>query len=259
MLLNEMMAKEMGGRLLLRIEDTDTTRCKTEYIEAIHEDLRWLGIAYEEPVRIQSEHFAEYEAALHKLWEHGHIYPCFCSRKHAKEEALRTTDPDGQPHYGGTCRALAHQESEYMMQSGQPYGWRLKTNGTSARIWGDVTIAKPKTGSWYHIAVVVDDALQGITHVVRGQDMEAATPIHQLLQKRLNLPTPNYHHHTLIRDDEGLKLSKSLKSKSLRAMREAGITADQIRTQFSFSVIPAKAEVTVNHDNSEDENHSAMR
>ena len=234
-LLNEKMVRRQNGRLLLRIEDTDLSRCRPEFVGGIIEDLRWLGINWEEPVRIQSQHFPAYETAIMSLWEAGHIYPCFCSRKVAAQDALKTTDADGQPHYGGTCRVMPKQEAEYRLQYGEHHGWRLKTDGTAARVWGDVTIAKPKTGSWYHIAVVVDDAQQGITHVVRGKDLEAATKIHLLLQKHLDLPSPVYHHHKLISDDAGQKLSKSLKSKTLEALRAEGVTPDEIRHALGFA------------------------
>ena len=233
-LLNEKMVRRQNGRQLLRIEDTDLSRCRPKFVGGIIEDLRWLGINWEEPVRIQSQHFADYKAALNTLWDKDHVYPCFCSRKVAAHDALKEKDPDGQPLYGGTCRAMPKQEAEYRLQYGEQHGWRLKTDGTAARVWGDVTIAKPKTGSWYHIAVVVDDALQGITHVVRGKDLEAATTIHLLLQKHLGLPSPDYHHHKLIADEAGQKLSKSFKSKSLAALREEGVTPSDIRMALGF-------------------------
>ena len=234
-LLNEQMAREQKGRLLLRIEDTDVTRCSPELTQHVLDDLRWLGLTWEEPVRIQSLHFNDYESALHRLWHDGHVYPCFCSRKIAARDGLRTRDPDGLPHYGGTCRVMPRQEAEYRMQYGEAYGWRLKTNGSEASVWGDVTIAKPRTGSWYHIAVVVDDALQGVTHVVRGQDMEQATNIHTLLQRRLGLTSPHYHHHRLIQDEVGQKMSKSIASRSLASLREAGATPQDIRKQLGFA------------------------
>jgi glutamyl-Q tRNA(Asp) synthetase len=233
-LLNEQMARQANGRLLLRIEDTDLTRCTPKLTEHIYDDLHWLGLSWEEPVRVQSKHFDIYEHALQRLWHAGHIYPCFCSRKMAAIKALQTRDPEGQPQYNGTCRVLPRQMAEQKLQSGAAHGWRMITAGTPAEIWGDVMIAKPKIGSWYHIAVVVDDALQAVTHVVRGRDIEAATPIHILLQNRLNLPTPHYHHHKLITDESGQKLSKRLKSKSLATLREEGATPTYIKQQLGF-------------------------
>jgi glutamyl-Q tRNA(Asp) synthetase len=237
-LLNARMAKEAGGRLLLRIEDTDRTRCRPEYTAQIFTDLAWLGLEWEEPVRIQSEHFAEYDANLARLRAMGVLYPCFCSRKTAAAGALASRDPEGQPHYGGTCRRLSYAEASARIMAGEPHGWRLNialSGGREASVWGDVMIAKKLVGSYYHIAVVTDDALQGISHVVRGRDMEPSTPIHRLLQRLLGLPAPHYHHHDLILDGNGRKLSKSLKSNSLAGLRKAGATATDIRSQLGFA------------------------
>ncbi|PZF77416.1 tRNA glutamyl-Q(34) synthetase GluQRS [Aestuariivirga litoralis] len=237
-LLNARMASEAGGRLLLRIEDTDQTRSRPEFVQAIFEDLAWLGLDWEEPVRIQSQHFADYEANLARLWEMSAIYPCFCSRKTALGHALPTCDPDGQPHYGGFCRALRRSEAERRVTRGDTHGWRLdmeRLGDGEARQWGDAMIAKRRVGSSYHIAVVTDDALQGVTLVVRGQDIEPATPLHKLLQRLLALPTPHYLHHQLIRDSAGQKLSKSLDSTSLRQLRAAGTTAEDIRRKLGFA------------------------
>ena len=234
-LLNQLLAREAGGRLLLRIEDTDQTRCRPEFVDGILEDLAWLGLQWEQPVRIQSEHFADYENALRRLWDIGAVFPCFCSRKQVDAQSLPIKDPDGQGHYGGMCRELGRSEVEARLSSGEQHGWRLKTDATPAAMWGDVMIAKRHVGSSYHIAVVVDDALQGVTHVVRGRDMEAATPLHQLLQERLDLLHPHYHHHDLIRDEAGHKLSKSLKSKSIAALRDDGVTPTEIRQHLGFA------------------------
>jgi glutamyl-Q tRNA(Asp) synthetase len=233
-LLNEKMARAAKGRLLLRLEDTDITRCSPALAKDMLDDLRWLGLQWEEPVRMQSQHFEDYENALSKLLKDDAIFPCFCSRKDAIHTALTAKDPDGQPHYGGPCANLAPHKAHWMIEQNMPYGWRLRTTGTAAALWGDVMIAKPKTGSWYHIAVVVDDAIQSVTHVVRGRDVEAATAIHTLLQKKLELPTPHYHHHDLILDDAGQKLSKSLKSKSLSALRAEGVTMQKLRADLGF-------------------------
>lgn len=237
-LLNARMAEEAKGRLLLRIEDTDESRSRPEFVQAIFDDLTWLGLHWEEPVRIQSQHFADYAANLARLWEMGAIYPCFCSRKKAQAHALPARDPDGQPHYGGTCRALPRAEAEARIARGDIHGWRVdmgKVGDPAASVWGDAMIAKRHVGSSYHIAVVTDDALQGVTHVVRGQDIEPATPLHMLLQRLLGLPTPHYTHHELIRDAEGQKLSKSLASTSLRQLRADGATAADIRHRLGFA------------------------
>ena len=236
-LLNARLAAEAGGRLLLRIEDTDETRSRPEFVQAIFEDLAWLGVKWEEPVRIQSQHFADYEANLARLWATGAIYPCFCSRKRAQAHALTALDPDGQPHYGGTCRSLPLGEAEARIARGDVHGWRIdmtRVDDWAAAVWGDAMIAKRHVGSSYHIAVVSDDALQAVTHVVRGQDIEPATPLHKLLQRQLELPTPQYIHHELIRDAGGQKLSKSLASKSLRQLRAEGTTANDIRHRLGI-------------------------
>lgn len=233
-LLNEKMAREMGGRLLLRIEDTDVTRSRREFVDGIFADLRWLGIRWEEPVRIQSEHFDDYERQLRRLWQMEAVYPCFCSRKTAK--TLETCDPDGQPHYAGTCGNLGRTEAEAGMASGEPFGWRLRTEGDAA-MWGEAMISKRGTGSSYHIAVVTDDALQGVSHVVRGKDIEPATPLHRQLQRLLGLPAPHYHHHDLIRDEAGEKLSKSARSMALAELRAKGATAEKVRTKLGFSTL----------------------
>lgn len=234
-LLNARMAGEAGGRLLLRIEDTDETRARPEFVDAIFEDLSWLGLHWEEPVRIQSQHFGDYDAHLRTLWIMGAIYPCFCSRKQAQARALAEHDPDGQPLYGGTCKSLSQAEAERRIAHGEIFGWRLDTSSDrAASVWGDAVIAKRRVGSSYHIAVVTDDALQGVTHVVRGKDIEAATPLHILLQRRLALPTPHYHHHDLILDEHGEKLSKSRSSTALRQLRAEGVTAQDIRRRLGF-------------------------
>ena len=234
-LLNARMAAETDGRLLLRIEDTDETRSRPEFVAAIFEDLAWLGLAWEEPVRIQSEHFADYEANIARLWAMGAVYPCFCSRKTAQANALPERDPDGQPLYGGTCRAIPRAEAEARIARREIHGWRLDTSSDGeAAVWGDAVIAKRWVGSSYHIAVVTDDALQGVTHVVRGKDIEPATPLHKLLQRLLGLPTPHYHHHALIMDETGEKLAKSRNSPSLRQLREAGVTPIGIRQRLGF-------------------------
>lgn len=236
-LLNARMAAACGGRLLLRIEDTDESRCRPEFISAIFEDLTWIGLLWEEPVRIQSQHFHDYDTNLARLWDMGAIYPCFCSRKQAAARALATCDPDGQPHYGGTCRSLPRAEATRRVSQGIVHGWRVNMDlmgDTAAAIWGDAVIAKRRVGSSYHIAVVTDDAIQGVSHVVRGKDIEAATPLHMLLQRLLGLPTPNYVHHDLILDEAGQKLSKSLRSTALRDLRQDGVTAQDIRQRLGF-------------------------
>ncbi len=260
-LLNYDMARECGGRFLLRIEDIDTARCRPEYEEAIYEDLRWLGISWHEPVRRQSEHFADYEAAVAKLEGQGLLYPSFESRAEiaALVEDLDLhggwpRDPDGVPIYPGRARKLSTAERKRRREAGEPFAVRLAMDAAVARA-GVLTspraargrMARPvsspprrsagATSCWrarnsptsYHISAVVDDALQGVTDVVRGQDLFWSTSIHRLLQALLGLPEPAYHHHKLIFDDEGRKLAKSTQSTGLRELRSAGATLRDIR------------------------------
>jgi glutamyl-Q tRNA(Asp) synthetase len=237
-LLNQQMAREAGGRLLLRIEDTDQSRCRREFVRGIYEDLAWLGVQWEEPVRVQSEHFADYDENLRTLWGLGAIYPCFCSRREAQALGGVHLDPDGQPFYPGTCRDLSPALVRDRMARGAQFGWRIHMEGcgdSAAARWGDVLIAKRVVGSYYHIAVVTDDAVQGVTDVVRGEDIEAATPIHRLLQRLLGLPTPRYHHHRLILDGDGTKLSKSRRSTALASLREDGVSAADVRQALGFA------------------------
>lgn len=266
-LLNDALARRFDGRFLLRIEDIDITRCRPEYESAIDDDLKWLGLTWEKPVRRQSEHFADYQATFQTLKNKGPVYPCFCSRKEIADriEALEGNlgktwprDPDGAPLYPGTCRDLSSDEAERRIKSGELHTWRIDSEAmrklclgphTFTRFtlagdeetveadpwrWGDAVIVRKDVPTSYHLSVVVDDALQGITHVVRGQDLEAATDLHVLLQKLLDLPTPLYHHHGLILDSFGDKLAKSRKSEALCELRERGVTADEIRQRLGF-------------------------
>jgi glutamyl-Q tRNA(Asp) synthetase len=260
-MLNDDLARQSGGRLLLRIEDIDPSRCRPEFEAAIDEDLAWLGLSWEKPARRQSEHFACYRAALEKLAGLGLIYPAFESRAETarlvaerEQEAPWPRDPDGAPLYPGTARALAPEEQARRLQSGAPYALRLDMAAACARVgqlswiergegpegesgsvaanpsaWGDVIIARKETPTSYHLAVVVDDALQGITEVVRGLDLFWSTSVHRLLQALLGLPQPVYRHHGLIRDASGQKLSKSTEATGLRELRAAGVTPAEIR------------------------------
>jgi len=260
-LLNFDRARETGGLLLLRIEDIDTTRCRPEFETAIYEDLAWLGINWESPVRRQSEHLAEYRAALDKLSALGLVYPAFESRAEiAKLVSAREADgpwprdPDGAPLYPGDSRSLPAGERSRLITSGAPYALRLDMAAACQRAagltwselgerpdgeggivparpeaWGDVILARKETPTSYHLSVVVDDALQGVSEIVRGQDLFHATSVHRLLQVLLGLPEPAYRHHRLICDETGRKLSKSSRSTGLRALRAAGITPAAIR------------------------------
>jgi glutamyl-Q tRNA(Asp) synthetase len=255
-LLNFDLARAAGGRLLLRIEDIDTARCRPEYEAAIYEDLAWLGISWEAAVRCQSEHLDDYRSALDRLTRAGLVYPTFESRSEilrliAEREARGPwpRDPDGTPLYPGSAKDLPADERERRMARGS-YALRLDTAAAAARAgplswretgtceqemratpeaWGDVVLARKETPTSYHLSVVVDDALQGITHVVRGQDLFAATGIHRLLQAELDLPAPTYHHHRLVLDQQGRKLAKSTGATSLRSLRAHGASPADIR------------------------------
>jgi glutamyl-Q tRNA(Asp) synthetase len=259
-LLNDGLAKRAGGRLLLRIEDIDPARCRPEYEEAIYQDLGWLGMAWEAPVRRQSEHLADYRRALETLSAQGLVYPSFESRAEiARLVAQRERDgpwprdPDGAPLYPGAAKQLSSAERARLIESGAPYGLRLDMGAAvvqageltwsehgegpdgetgviaaNPQAWGDVILARKETPTSYHLSVVVDDALQGVTDVVRGQDLFHATSVHRLLQRLLGLPEPAYRHHRLIRDASGAKLAKSTGSTGLRELRAAGKTPTDI-------------------------------
>ena len=259
------LARAAGGRFLLRIEDIDAARCRPDYERAIYDDLAWLGITWEEPVRRQSAHFDDYRAALARLDALGLVYPSFESRGEiARLVAEREThaswprDPDGAPLYPGDALSLAPAERRRRMETGVPYALRLDMAAAIARtgaltwsetgtdnragsvtaapqMWGDVVLARKDMPTSYHLAVVVDDARQGVTHVVRGQDLFWSTSVHRVLQALLGLPAPNYHHHRLILDAEGKKLSKSTRATALRALRESGATAADIRRMVGLA------------------------
>lgn len=246
-LLNADMAAAAGGCLLLRIEDIDETRCRPKYETAIYEDLAWLGIGWQQPVRRQSEHYENYRAALAKLDSLGLIYPSFESRAEIARTAAGT-DPDGAPLYSGAAKSLSRAERERRIVSEQPYALRLDMQVAAARagrlswnetsqgevaakpeLWGDVILARKETPTSYHLSVVVDDAAQGVTDVVRGRDLFHATSVHRLLQALLGLSAPRYHHHHLILDAEGNKLSKSTSATGLRELRARGVSLAEIR------------------------------
>ncbi|THD61957.1 MAG: tRNA glutamyl-Q(34) synthetase GluQRS [Bradyrhizobium sp.] len=260
-LLNDDLARKASGRLLLRIEDIDTARCRPEFEAAIYQDLGWLGIAWEQPVRRQSEHLARYRQAIEKLSAEGLVYPSFESRAEiarllAQQDANSRwpCDPDGVPLYPGAAKSLPSGERTRLLESGAPYALRLdmaaacaragdlgwiedgegpdgETGAVTARpqAWGDVILARKETPTSYHLAVVVDDALQGVTDVVRGRDLFWSTSVHRLLQRLLDLPQPAYRHHRLILDGAGGKLSKSTAATGLRELRAAGATPTGIR------------------------------
>ena len=260
-LLNFDLARQTGGRFLLRIEDIDGARCRPEFEAAIYEDLAWLGISWETPVRRQSEHFARYREAVEQLSAMGLVYPSFESRAEiarlvAEREASAPwpRDPDGAPLYPGAAKSLPAEERGRLIGQGAPYALRLdmaaararanhliwteqgegpdgETGAVSARpdAWGDVIVARKETPTSYHLSVVIDDALQGVTNVVRGRDLFWSTSVHLLLQHLLGIPQPVYRHHPLIEDASGQKLSKSTKATGLRELRRQGVTAAEVR------------------------------
>jgi glutamyl-Q tRNA(Asp) synthetase len=249
-LLNRDLARALDARLLLRIEDIDPQRTREDFVDGIFKDLDWLGFVWERPVRRQSAHMAEYGAVLDRLDRDGLVYPCFCSRAEIAAKVAfkpdRPRDPDGAPVYPGTCRELSQGERERRIRAGDPHVRRLDMAAALARIgatptwrewdgaggvvdagldaaaWGDVVLARRDVPTSYHLSVVWDDAVQGITHVVRGRDLYASTAVHRVLQTLLELPAPLYYHHALLLDAEGAKLAKSRASRSLESLRARG-------------------------------------
>lgn len=247
----------MGGRFLLRIEDIDTARARPAFVAAIYEDLAWLGITWETPVLVQSEHFPVYAAAAARLAALGVLYPCFASRAEiaAASDPARL-DPDGVPLYPGLGKAMPGAERAARLAAGAPHTLRIDMERAIALVqqkgawpltfieraadgreetvaadparWGDAILVRRETPTSYHLSVVVDDARQGVTHVTRGRDLHAATDLHRLLQILLDLPAPVYHHHPLIMDADGRKLSKSAGDTALRTLRAAGVPAAEV-------------------------------
>lgn len=241
---------ECGGRFLLRIEDIDRGRCRAEFEAAIFEDLAWLGLAWETPVRRQSAHFEDYAAALGKLADAGLTYPCFCTRRDIQAEIDAAGGaphgPDG-PVYPGTCRHLSRAAREDRIGAGEAHAIRLDmesaTNRTGPLTWtdaaagtvtanparfGDVVLARKDTPTSYHLAVTLDDHVQGVTLVTRGTDLFEATDVHRLLQALLNLDVPGYHHHPLLTDTDGKRFAKRDKSLTLRELRASGKSAEEV-------------------------------
>ncbi|MGL5362886.1 MAG: tRNA glutamyl-Q(34) synthetase GluQRS [Bosea sp. (in: a-proteobacteria)] len=255
-ILNFRAAQATGGRFLLRIEDIDPDRAKPEHVEGLLDDLRWLGLEWEEPVWRQSAQFETYRAALERLREQELVYPCFCSRgdiarKLADMGDAGPRDQDGTPHYPGTCRGMSAELVAARLAGGEKPAMRLYMAKALERLgaeasqlswqeldtpegelvreeiahpeaWGDVILGRSIVPTSYHLSVVLDDAAQDVTHVVRGVDLFHATGLHRLLQVLLGLPAPIYHHHRLILDDDGRKLSKSRGSMSLKTLRAEG-------------------------------------
>lgn len=247
-------AEETGGTCLLRIEDIDFHRCSTAHEEQIYADLHWLGCHWPSPVRRQSDHFADYAAALEELRAQDLVYPCFCSRKEIRAEiAAMSRAPHGAegPLYPGTCRHLSPAVRNRRISAGYPHAWRLDTARAMAQVGalsftdarhgtiaarpdeqlGDAVLARKDIATSYHLAVVVDDGLQEISHIIRGEDLLPATHLHILLQKLLKLPQPHYHHHRLIADPEtGKRLAKRYEPESLDSYKARGLTPEEMRT-----------------------------
>lgn len=259
------MARRLGGRFLVRMEDIDHTRVRPEYVAGILDDLAWLGLTWEEPVLFQSAHLADYKNAAARLHAMGLVYPCFATRSEILDSADPSRlDPDGALLYPGLWRARAKPDVDNRLATGEPHAMRLDMtravalaaerlagaplafteidcDGTQRRVtcepqrWGDVVILRKETPSSYLIAVVVDDARQGITHVTRGMDLFQATDVQRLLQVLLGLPEPRYHHHRLIKDAGGQKLSKSMGAQSLASLRRAGASPADIRRMVGLT------------------------
>ncbi len=259
-ILNFEIAMQLRGRFLLRIEDIDITRCRPEFENAIYDDLRWLGLDWETPVRRQSEHIIHYQTALDQLKAMGVVYPAFLSRSEVKawvtdyeaQGGQWPRDPDGAPFYPPLCKTIPLSEANARIAAGDRHAWRLDMHKAlafvtepltfdeqgaencgripvQADLWGDVMLWRWDAPASYHLAVTLDDALQGVTHVLRGTDLFAATHVHRLLQHLLDLDEPVYHHHRLILDEDGNKLSKSRDSTAISALRAEGITVSALR------------------------------
>lgn len=251
-------ARRSGGRFLLRIEDIDFTRCRREFEDAILEDLAWLGIAWETPVRRQSDHLHEYVKVAEQLRVRGLLYPCFCTRKDIQREieaaGAAPHGPEG-PLYPGLCRSMSEDERQSRIASGESFAMRLDLNRALAEtggdlewmdlergpqkaqpeILGDVVLVRKDIGCSYHLAVVMDDALQGVTQITRGADLFEATHVQRLLQALLSLPTPEYQHHPLMIDSDGKRLAKRHEAESLRSLRLRGVSALAVRERCGFS------------------------
>lgn len=257
-LLGLALARRGDGRFLLRIEDIDASRCRPEFAAAIEEDLGWLGLGWERPVRRQSEHMGEYRAALDRLAARGLLYPCFCTRAEiAREIAAAGHAPHGPegPVYPGTCRRLSRAERAARLGCGEAHALRLDMAAALAELpaaglffeelgegrlpadpapFGDVVLARKDVPASYHLCVCHDDALQGISVVTRGADLKPATALHRLLQAILGWPEPRYAHHPLLTDAAGHRLAKREGAPSIRALRAAGHSPAAVRAMAGF-------------------------
>ncbi len=242
-------AEAHHAELILRIEDIDHTRCKSEYADAIVEDLGWLGLRWQSHVRYQSSHLNDYQQAMQRLRDMGVIYPCFCTRKQIAQEIARMASAphadDAPTEYPGTCRNLPANEQQRRMQQ-EPFAWRLNMEKATAMVGNELTwrddrsrihavhldhdiiIGRKDIAFSYHLAVVVDDALQGITHIIRGRDLASSTGIHRLLQQLLGLPEPVYIHHALLLKPDGERLAKRNQATTLNSLRRMGVDAHKL-------------------------------
>ncbi|USG61035.1 tRNA glutamyl-Q(34) synthetase GluQRS [Sneathiella marina] len=251
-------ARDTGGLFLLRMEDIDAGRCRPEFELGIYEDLSWLGFKWEEPVRRQSEHMEDYEALISRLNDRDLIYPCFCTRKEIKAEIVRSNAAPHGPEglvYPGICRGLSDRERQRNFALGKPYALRLNMVKATADIdlatlrfqeqdkgyiqcnplpFGDIVLARKETPTSYHLSVTFDDAIQGVNHIVRGQDLFPSTHIHRLLQALLGLPTPSYFHHGLISDGKGRRLSKRDKDATIKSLREYGYQPEEVLKMVKY-------------------------
>lgn len=251
-------ARQAGGVFLLRIEDIDTGRSRPAFVDAIYEDLAWLGLSWPQPVRVQSEHFADYRTALERLQAKGLIYPCFCTRAEIAAEAARA---GGAPHvedmlgppYPGTCRRLAAEVCAARVSRGDSYALRLDAGRALAHAgqltWhdrargriavdpahvSDVVLARKEMPTSYHLSVTLDDHLQQVSLVTRGEDLFHATHLHRVLQALLGLAAPDYHHHKLLTDDDGRRFAKRNAAATLASLRAGGVTATELRMRLGF-------------------------
>jgi glutamyl-Q tRNA(Asp) synthetase len=248
-------ARAAGGHFLLRLEDIDLGRCREEFAEAIPRDLAWLGLDWDGEVRRQSRHFDDYQAALTRLEAEGLLYPCFCTR--AEIAAAMSAPHEHGAVYPGTCRHLSDEARRERRERGDAWAWRLDMAAALARTgplsWhddgrgtiaadpmahGDVVLARKDFPASYHLAVTVDDALQGVTLVTRGDDLFAATDAHRVLQALLGLPTPRYRHHELLRDASGRRLAKRDRAATLAALRGEGKSPDEVRRLLDQEMVP---------------------
>jgi glutamyl-Q tRNA(Asp) synthetase len=254
------LARDAGGSFLLRLEDIDPARCRPAYAAAIEADLRWLGLEWDGPVRVQSAHLAEYRAALDALVARGLVYPCFCTRADIAREigqsAAAPHAPDGSAVYPGLCRALPDAVRRARIAAGEPHALRLDMAKALRAVpdhltfielgqgeircepasFGDVVLARKDAPASYHLCVTHDDAAQGVTLVTRGIDLQPATHLHRLLQALMGWPAPRYEHHSLLTDASGKRLAKRDDSATIRALRESGVWAAEVRAMVAARV-----------------------